>query len=220
MSRSPRPESWCFLPISRVAVTQLRFRGDGEAAALGTGDLHVVTVSGWPSESPTFSGHLVRLYDPAGGITVARHRALGVPRRTNNSSSRENTVSPRGTEQRSSESRGWERGQSVLSGRFPSVKVTIFTEAGGRVSCRRQQLGKLGPQPRRRCDCIEQPTLPGMSLLGCVGVAEAAVALNPPPEGGHSAPRLYCFVFSQAPLLPEEGGEEHVYMPGVGPSWG
>lgn len=60
-------------------------------------------------------------------------------------------------------------------------------EAGDWVSCSSQQLGKLGPQPRRRFYCIEQPTLPGMSMLECAGVPEAAVASNPPPEGGHSA---------------------------------
>lgn len=81
-------------------------------------------------------------------------------------------------------------------------------------------MGKLGAQPRRRFYCVEQPTLPGMSLLACAGVPEAAMAWNPPPEGGHSAPRLYCLVFSQANLLPEEGREEQVNMPGVCLSWG
>lgn len=44
------------------------------------------------------------------------------------------------------------------------------------------------------------------------------MALNPPPEGGHSALRLDCSVFAQPSLLPEEGREEQVLMPRACPS--
>lgn len=66
------------------------------------------------------------------------------------------------------------------------------------VVCRCQQLGKPGPQLKRRCYCLVQLSLPGMSSVGWAGAPDVAVALNLPPEGGHSALSLYCLVFSHS----------------------
>lgn len=114
---------------------------------------------------------------------------------------------------------GWEGGESILFGHFTSKRPTVCVEAGDQASCKSQQLGKLGPQPRRWFYCIEQPSLLGMSSVGCAGASEAAVAWNPPPEGGHSALRLPCLVFSQLNLLPEEGREEQVGVARACLSW-
>lgn len=93
-------------------------------------------------------------------------------------------------------------------------------EAGDEVGCKSQQIGRPGRQPMRRFYCLEQSRLLGKSSVGCAGAPEAAVAWNPPPEGGHSAPRLYCFVSSQSGLLPAEGRDEQVRTPGACLGWG
>lgn len=46
---------------------------------------------------------------------------------------------------------------------------------------------RTSDQPKKRIHCLEQLSLLGTPLVGCAGAPEVPRALNPPPEGGHSA---------------------------------
>lgn len=109
-------------------------------------------------------------------------------------------------------------GGRILFGRFPGKSLAVVMAAGDWVSCRSQQLGKPGPQPVRSIDFIEQSS--GNILDGAAGASGAAWHGTLPQRAGTPLLRLYCLGFSQSGLLPEEGREEQVHVPGACPSWG
>lgn len=60
---------------------------------------------------------------------------------------------------------------------------------------------RTSDQPKKRIYCLEQLSLLGTPSVGCAGAPEVPMALNPPPEGGHSALRLRYLVLSQSSLF-------------------
>lgn len=109
-------------------------------------------------------------------------------------------------------------GSHILFGRFPGKSPAVVMAAGDWVSCKSQQRGKLGPQPVRRVDCVEQSS--GNIFGGAAGGSGVAWHGTLLQRAGTLLLRLYCLVFSQSDLLPEGGREEQVRVPGACPSWG
>lgn len=108
-------------------------------------------------------------------------------------------------------------GSHILFGHFPG-KSPAGVMVADWVSCKSQQLGKLGPQPVRRVDCVEQSS--GNIFGGAAGASGVAWHETLLQRVGTLLLRLYCLVFSQSDLLPEGGREEQVHVPGACPSWG